>query len=144
MIDVNWLKINWIFAYGIACFYKRRQCTCRERKRSQLLFLFWTILDIQWLDLFPCMQSSGHGISKVGYHFQRDISQGHPMTVSCKLSVQGSKFWLEFSIAWGQLKICTWLLPLRYNFQSLSNKFPKIFWSLISHILLRAMLGWCS
>ena len=43
--------------------------------------------------------SPGHGISKVGYRFQRDISQGHPMTVSCKLSVQGSKFWLEFSIA---------------------------------------------
>lgn len=47
---------------------------------------------------FPAC-SPGRRISKVGYHFQRDISQGHPMTVSCKLSVQGSKFWLEFSIA---------------------------------------------
>ena len=29
----------------------------RERKRGQVLFLFWTILDIQWRGLFPCMQS---------------------------------------------------------------------------------------
>ena len=35
--------------------------------------------------------------------------QGHPTTVFCKISVRRSKFWLEFSISWGRLKISRWL-----------------------------------
>ena len=37
------------------------------------------------------------------------ISQGHPTTVFCKKSVRRSKNCLEFSIAWGRLKISRWL-----------------------------------
>ena len=34
--------------------------------------------------------------------------QGHPTTVFCKISVRRSKNCLEFSIAWGRLKISRW------------------------------------
>ena len=37
------------------------------------------------------------------------VCQGHPTTVFCKISVRGRENCLEFSIAWGRLKISRWL-----------------------------------
>ena len=51
------------------------------------------------------------------------------------LSVRRSKYCLEFSIAWGRLKISV-TVPFVYNFRGLSNKFTTIFWSLLFQILL--------
>ena len=62
------------------------------------------------------------------------LKQGHPVTVFCKISVRRSNNCPEFSIAWGRLKFSRW--PFMYNFRSLSNKFPTIFWSLIFPISL--------
>ena len=39
---------------------------------------------------------------------RRYSEQGHPTMVSCKISVRRSKYCLEFSIAWGRLKISKW------------------------------------
>ena len=61
--------------------------------------------------------------------------QGHPTTVFCEKSVRRSKYCLEFSFAWGRLVNFQMNVPFKYNFQSLSNKFPTIFWSLIFHNL---------
>ena len=61
--------------------------------------------------------------------------QGHPTTVFCEISVRRSKYCLEFSFAWGRLVNFQMNVPFKYNFQSLSNKFPTIFWSLIFHNL---------
>ena len=61
--------------------------------------------------------------------------QGHPTTVVCEISVRRSKYCLEFSFAWGRLVNFQMNVPFKYNFQSLSNKFPTIFWSLIFHNL---------
>ena len=36
------------------------------------------------------------------------MDQEHPTTVLCEISVQRSKNCLEFSIAWGRLKISRW------------------------------------
>ena len=62
------------------------------------------------------------------------LSQGHPVTVFCEMSVRRSNNCLEFSIAWGRLERSRW--PFMYNFRSLSIKFLTIFWSLIFPILL--------
>ena len=61
--------------------------------------------------------------------------QGHPTTVFCEISVRRSKYCLEFSFAWGRLVNFQMNVPFKDNFQSLSNKFPTIFWSLIFHNL---------
>ena len=61
--------------------------------------------------------------------------QGHPTTVFCEISVRRSKYCLEFSFAWGRLVNFQMNVAFKYNFQSLSNKFPTIFWSLIFHNL---------
>ena len=56
-------------------------------------------------------------------------------TVFCKISVQRCKYCLELSITSGPLKISWWPFPSSmYNFRSLSNKFPTIFWSVIFHL----------
>ena len=41
-------------------------------------------------------------------NFNKDFVQGHPTTVFCEISVRRSKNCLEFSIAWGKLKISRW------------------------------------
>ena len=61
--------------------------------------------------------------------------QGYPTTVFCEISVRRSKYCLEFSFAWGRLVNFQMNVPFMYNFQSLGNKFPTIFWSLIFHNL---------
>ena len=61
--------------------------------------------------------------------------QGHPTTVFCEISVRRSKYCLEFSFAWGRLVNFQMNFPFKDNLQSLSNKFPTIFWSLIFHNL---------
>ena len=39
---------------------------------------------------------------------QATVNQEHPTTVFCKISVRRRKYCLEFSIAWGRLKIVRW------------------------------------
>ena len=41
-------------------------------------------------------------------HFFRGGGGGYPTTVFCKISVRRRKYCLEFSIAWGRLKISWW------------------------------------
>ena len=41
-------------------------------------------------------------------NWQEPITQGHPTTVFCTISVQGSNNSLEFSIAWERIKISSW------------------------------------
>ena len=60
------------------------------------------------------------------------LSQGHPTTVFCKISVRTSKYCLEFYLRTD--KNFKMAVPLMNNFRSLCNKFPRIFWSLIFHI----------
>ena len=38
----------------------------------------------------------------------RELRQGHPTTVFCKISVRRSKNYLQFSITWGRLKLSRW------------------------------------
>ena len=64
------------------------------------------------------------------------FDQGHPTTVFCKISVQSSKYSLEFSITWGRLFLDDRPIHGLCNFRNSSNKFPKIFWSLRLHIAL--------
>ena len=64
------------------------------------------------------------------------FDQGHPTTVFCKISVQSSKYSLEFSITWGRLFLDDSPIHGLCNFRNSSNKFPKIFWSLRFHIAL--------
>ena len=64
------------------------------------------------------------------------VHQGHPTTVSCKISLRRSTNCLQFSIPWGKLRISRWPFhSCMYNFRILSNKFPTILWSLIFGIL---------
>ena len=60
------------------------------------------------------------------------LSQGHPTTVFCKISVRTSKYCLEFYLRTDKNFKMT--VPFMNNFRSLCNKFPRIFWSLIFHI----------
>ena len=60
----------------------------------------------------------------------------HPTTVFSKISVRRSKYCLEFSITWGRLFLHDRSIHGLCSFWSSSNKFPKIFWSLIFHIVL--------
>ena len=78
----------------------------------------WRRLPVRCICLFVCL-----------------FVQGHPTTVFCEISVRRSKYCLEFSFAWGQLVNFQMNVPFMYNFQSLSNKLPTIFWSLIFHNL---------
>ena len=71
------------------------------------------------------------------FHQYRKTTQGHPTTVFCKISVRRSKYCLEFSITWGQLKISRWPFHSCTNVEAhLINCLSKIFWSLIFHISL--------
>ena len=46
------------------------------------------------------------------------LIQGHPTTVFCKICVRRSKYCLEFSFAWGRLKISKWTIHLCSNFEA--------------------------
>ena len=58
--------------------------------------------------------------------------QGHPTTVfaAVRIYVQRSKYYLEFSITWGRLKISRWLFDSWTIFEAYLINFPTIFWSL--------------
>ena len=62
------------------------------------------------------------------------VTQPH---LFCEISVRRIKICLVFSIAWGGLKMT---VPFMYNFRSLPNKFPTIFWSLILPISLTSWI----
>ena len=66
------------------------------------------------------------------------FQSGAPKTVFCKISVRGSKYRLEFSIAWERLNIYKRAFQSGTIFEALSylKKFPTIFSSLIFRILL--------
>ena len=66
------------------------------------------------------------------------FQSGAPKTVFCKISVRGSKYRLEFSIAWERLNIYRRAFQSGTIFEALSylKKFPTIFSSLIFRILL--------
>ena len=60
------------------------------------------------------------------------FQSGAPKTVFCKISVRGSKYRLEFSIAWQRLNIYRLAFHSGTIFEALlSKKFPTIFLSLI-------------
>ena len=48
----------------------------------------------------------------------KPVNQGHPATVFCEISVRRSKNCLEFSIAWGRLKISRWPFHSRTIFEA--------------------------
>ena len=81
-----------------------RQCSlvfyCNVARQSQIVRLRifpWVVLSITGLQLqVICVPTF-------------DLCSGHLMTVFCKMSVRRSKNCLEFSIAWGRLKIFRWL-----------------------------------
>ena len=59
--------------------------------------------------------------------FLSSLIQGHPTTGFCKLSVQRSKYCLEFFVTWGRLKIS----GLSFLWRSVANKIittVKICW----------------
>ena len=79
------------------------------------LKLFWTISIIWWRvrPIFLVYAASNirflEGFVNVIYLLVLGwITQGHPTTVFCKISVRRSKYWVKYSISWGWLKISRW------------------------------------
>ena len=65
--------------------------------------------------------------------------QGHPTTVICEISVRRSKYCLEFSISWGQLKISRWPFHSHTIFEACvinSVRFSEV-WFFILHCQIR-------
>ena len=102
---------------------------------------------------FLCVRSSRSGIFapscnlnplnpkiKIGilicspYSFRIDAKHGHPTTVFCKISVRRSKYCLQFSFIWGQLKFLD-DRSIHVQFSEINSlRFSKV--SLIFHISL--------
>ena len=62
----------------------------------------------------------------------KKLHHTHMTTVNYQKSVRRSKYFLEFSITWGQLKISRWSFHSRTIFEAyLTIKFPTILWNFI-------------
>ena len=109
---ISWYMLSKTFSL-IVLFVKKRLYLTYQKSPISFSLTFWNMLFI-WYVRCHCS----------------------PLTRGTRLlSVRRSKYCLEFSIAWGRLKISV-SVPFVFNFRSLSNKFTTIFWRLIFQILL--------
>ena len=75
-----------------------------------------------------------HSFENFSYHWDNWNGVITEAPNDCFLSVRRSEYCLEFSFAWGRLKISTWTFHLCSIFEAYLYKFPTIFWSLTFHI----------
>ena len=93
---------------------------------------FGILYVLVWLIIWPWRSKTWAAWSK-----KARISQGHPTTFFCKITVRRSKYYLEYSSTWGWLKSSRWPFHLSRIFEA--NLITEIlfeFSSLIFHISL--------
>ena len=98
----SWLRFVVLFVPFVNCL----------RQMTSFFFAFIMALKLTQYKILFCNDygdvNENDKEKTVGLDWQNNNFQGHPTTVFCKISVRRSKNCLEFSIAWGRLRISRW------------------------------------